>query len=200
MRLTLRDLVFAAINGAFIGILAPFIFANLTVKLPLPALLFAPLLALLAAIGVSIGYWLSKIRPFFFQLSKFGIIGITNTVIDLGVYNFFIFTSDISSGYLIAVFKSFAVLIAIVNSYIWNKFWSFEKQETDNVGKEFRQFLLVSLIGLLINVSITLFVVNGIGAPAGIAEKTWANVGGITASILVLAWNFIGYKFFVFKK
>ena len=35
---------------------------------------------------------------------------------------------------------------------------------------------------------------------AGVGEKVWANVGGLTASILVLTWNFVGYKFFVFKK
>ncbi len=200
MRLTFRDLLFAAINGAFIGILAPFIFANLAVQLPVSPILFAPILALLSALGVAIGYFLSRIRSFFFQLSKFGLIGVSNTVIDLGIYNLFIFMSDVSSGYLIAVFKSFSVLIAIVNSYVWNKFWSFEKKDVANMGEEFTQFLLVSLTGLLLNVGITAFVVNLIGAPADISDKTWANIGGLTASILVLTWNFVGYKFFVFKK
>lgn len=200
MRLTFRDLLFAAINGAFIGILAPFIFANLAVSLPIPVILFAPLLALLSALGVATGYFLSRFRSFFFQLSKFGLIGISNTVIDLGIYNLFIFMSDVSSGYLIAVFKSFSVLIAIINSYVWNKFWSFEKKEVSNMGEEFSQFLLVSLTGLLLNVGITAFVVNLIGAPGDISEKVWANVGGLAASILVLTWNFVGYKFFVFKK
>ena len=200
MRLSVRDLVFGAINGAFIGILAPFIFSNLTLKLPVPIFIFAPLLTLLSALGIAVGYWLSKIRPFFFQLSKFGLIGVTNTVVDLGIYNLFIYMSDVSSGYMIAVFKSFSVLAAIVNSYIWNKFWSFEKRGVRNIREEFTQFLMVSLVGLLLNVSITAFVVNIIGAPAGFADKTWANVGGLTASILVLTWNFVGYKFFVFKK
>lgn len=200
MRLTARDLVFGAINGAFIGILAPFIFSNLAFKLPVPVVIFVPLLAFLSALGIAVGYFLSKIRPFFFQLSKFGLIGVANTVVDLGIYNLFIYMSDVSSGYMIAVFKSFSVLAAIVNSYVWNKFWSFEKKEVRNLGEEFTQFLMVSLVGLLLNVGITAFVVNVIGAPAGIADKTWANIGGLTASILVLTWNFIGYKFLVFKK
>ena len=200
MRLSPRDLIFGAINGAFIGVLAPFIFSNLALKLPIPVVIFVPLLALLSALGIGAGYLLSKIRPFFFQLAKFGLIGVANTVVDLGIYNLFIYLSDVSSGYLIVVFKSFSVLAAIVNSYVWNKFWSFEKKEVHNVGEEFTQFLMVSLVGLLLNVGITAFVVNVIGAPAGVAEKTWANVGGLTASILVLTWNFIGYKFFVFKK
>ena len=200
MQLTSRDLVFGAINGAFIGILARFIFINLSVTLPIPVVLFVLILAVGAACGIAVGAFLSKVRPFFFQLAKFGLIGVANTVVDLGIYNLFIYMSDVSSGYLIVVFKSFSVMAAIVNSYVWNKFWSFEKKETHGIGEEFTQFLMVSLVGLLLNVGITAFVVNVIGAPAGVAEKTWANIGGLAASILVLTWNFIGYKFFVFKK
>ena len=198
--LTVRDLTFGAINGAFIGILAPFIFSNLGASLPISIPLFVLIMALLSAMGIGVGYMLSKIKPFFFQLSKFGLIGVANTVVDLGIYNLFIFITDISTGYLISVFKCFSVLAAIINSYMWNKFWSFEKKETGNLSEEFTQFLLISLIGLLLNVGITTFVVNVIGAPAGVEDKTWANVGGLAASILVLSWNFVGYKFFVFKK
>lgn len=200
MKLTPRDLIFGAINGAFIGILAPFIFSNLGATLPVPIIVFIPGLAIGAALGIAVGYYLSRIRPFFYQLAKFGLIGVANTVVDLGIYNLFIYMSDVSSGYLIAVFKSFSVLAAIVNSYVWNKFWSFEKKDVHNIGEEFTQFLMVSLVGLLLNVGITAFVVNIIGAPAGMDEKTWANIGGLTASVLVLTWNFIGYKFLVFKR
>ena len=198
--LTVRDLTFGAINGAFIGILAPFIFSNLGTSLPISIPLFVVIMALLSALGIGVGYMLSKIKPFFFQLSKFGLVGVANTVVDLGIYNLFIFITDISTGYLISVFKCFSVLAAIINSYMWNKFWSFDKKETGNLSEEFTQFLLISLIGLLLNVGITSFVVNVVGAPSGVADKTWANVGGLAASILVLTWNFVGYKFFVFKK
>ncbi len=201
--LALRDLLFAAINGAFIGLLAPFIFRNLFSGslAHIPVIAFVIVLSILSALGIAIGYLLGKyIRSFFYQLSKFGLIGVANTVIDLGIYNLFIYFSDVSSGYLISVFKSFSVLAAIINSYIWNKFWSFEKKEGKNIGEEFTQFLAVSLIGLLLNVGITSLVVNVIGTPASMNDKAWANVGGLTASILVLTWNFVGYKFFVFKK
>lgn len=201
--LSIRDLLFAAINGAFIGLLAPFIFRNLfsgpLAQVPVIAFVFA--LSILSVVGIAVGYFLGKyVRSFFYQLSKFGLIGVANTVIDLGIYNLFIYFSDISTGYLVSVFKSFSVLAAIINSYIWNKFWSFEKKEGKDVGEEFTQFLAVSLTGLLLNVGITSLVVNVIGAPTGISDKAWANIGALSASILVLTWNFIGYKFFVFKK
>ncbi len=200
MKLTPYDLVFGAINGAFIGALAPYIYSNLGGKLYFHSLVFIFIMAFGAALGIAVGYALSKIRPFFFQLAKFGLIGVTNSVVDLGIYNFFIYHSDVTSGSLIIVFKCISVLGAIINSYVWNKFWSFDKKSADNLGKEFTQFLIISSIGLLLNVGITAFVVNIIGAPTGFSEKAWANVGGLTASALVLTWNFVGYKFFVFKK
>lgn len=200
MKLSSRDLVFAAINGAFIGILAPFIFANLSVKLPVSEIVFVFLLSLLSALGVAVGYFLSRIKAFFFELAKFGLIGVTNTVIDLGLFNLFIYFSHVSDGYMVSVFKSFSVLAAIINSFIWNKYWSFAKKDSENVGEEFTHFLAVSLIGLLMNVGITSFVVNVMTTPAGFSDKAWANIGALIATVLVLTWNFVGYKFFVFKK
>lgn len=200
MKLTARDLLFAAINGAFIGILSPFIFANLSVTLPVSEVTFAFLLSLFSALGVAFGYFLSRFKPFFFELAKFGLIGVSNTIIDLGLFNLFIYFSHISDGYVVSIFKSISVFIAIISSFVWNKYWSFAKKDASNVGEEFTHFLMVSLIGLLLNVGVTSFIVNVLSAPAGVPHKVWANVAALAASALVLTWNFIGYKFFVFKK
>jgi len=78
--------------------------------------------------------------------------------------------------------------------------WTFGKKDQKHAGKEFVQFLLVSLIGLLLNAGIASLIVNVVGPLGSIGLKTWANVGTAVASILVLVWNFVGYKFFVFKK
>ncbi|MEP7162471.1 MAG: GtrA family protein [Candidatus Moraniibacteriota bacterium] len=199
--LTRRDLLFSAINGAIVGILAPFIFSNLSVSLHVSPVIFAVGLSLLSVVGIAVGYYLSKVLfPFLYQFAKFGLIGVANTVIDVGIYNLFITLTDISSGPLIVVFKTLSVFTAIINSYIWNKYWSFEQKETAEVSKEFGQFLAVSLTGLLINVGITYLVVNVVGSPKGMDPKIWANVGALTASLVGFGWNFVGYKFFVFKK
>lgn len=200
-QLTKRDLLFSAINGAIIGLLAPFIFSNLSLPFQISPLLLAIALAIVSVIGIAIGYYLSKVLfPFLYQFAKFGLIGVANTVIDVGIYNLFITLTNISSGSMIVIFKTISVLTAIINSYIWNKYWSFEQKDTTEVSKEFSQFLAVSLTGLLLNVGITYVVVNVIGAPAGMNPKVWANVGALTASLVGFGWNFVGYKFFVFKK
>lgn len=201
LKLTARDIFFAAINGFAIGLLAPFIFHNLGAKLPIPAILFACILAILAVVGISLGYWLGKIlRPFFYQLAKFGLVGVGNTVVDNGIFSFFIFLTAITSGPFIPLFRTISAFMAIVNSYLWNKYWSFQKKEENEVPKEFTHFVIISVIGLIINVSITSLLINVLGPQAGFSPTAWATLAGIIPIPVVLIWNFIGYKLFVFKK
>lgn len=135
------------------------------------------------------------------QAVKFVLVGGLNTVIDFGVLNLLIFTTSIASGFGYAAFKGISFVAAVINSYFLNKFWTFKS--AGNSGKEFSQFFLVSLIGFGINVGVASLVVNAIANPfgfSGISDKIWANVGALAATFCAMAWNFIGYKFIVFKK
>lgn len=202
MTLHNKDLFFAAINGAFIGLLAPIIVTNLGSKIPIPYIAFVALLATLATIGIGTAYFIasriSKLK-FFFQLAKFGIIGITNTIIDLGIFNLFIYITDTATGNAIIGFKVVSVNMAIINSYIWNKYWSFE-QKGEAKKSEVVQFWIVSIIGLILNAGITWIMINVLVSHGGMTDKAWASIASATASILVLTWNFIGYKLWVFKR
>lgn len=202
MTLRFQDLFFAAINGAFIGLLAPIIVTNLGSNIPLPYSLFVLLLAILAVVGVGVAHVIAERIAklgFTFQLAKFGLIGVTNTIIDLGIFNLFIYLTNIATGNIVLVFKFVSVNAAIVNSYIWNKYWSFEKKD-EAQGKEVVQFWIVSTIGLVLNAGITWIMINLVGAPDPISDKAWASIASALASVLVLAWNFIGYKLWVFKR
>lgn len=202
MTLRFKDLFFAGINGAFIGILAPVIITNLGSTLPLSYGLFVTILTLTSVIGVSMAFVIAshihRLR-FVFQLGKFGLIGVTNTIIDLGIFNLFIYLTDIATGNTILWFKIVSVNFAIINSYIWNKYWSFEKKENAQ-STEVIQFWAVSVVGLVLNTGITWMMINILGASLDIDAKAWASVASATASILVLTWNFIGYKLWVFRR
>ncbi|MDO8663552.1 MAG: GtrA family protein [Candidatus Wildermuthbacteria bacterium] len=137
------------------------------------------------------------------QAVKFVLVGGLNTLIDLGVLNLLIFMTGIATGFGYSAFKGISFTVAVVNSYIWNKRWTFKGSESNKGAKEFGQFLVVSLIGFGINVGIASLVVNVIGNPfvfSGISAKLWANAGAIIATFCTMTWNFVGYKFIVFKK
>ena len=118
----------------------------------------------------------------------------------LGILNFLMWTSGIASGVLYSVFKGSSFALATVNSYFWNKFWAFEKKETEKTGKEFLQFFSVAGLGFLIHLSVATLLVNVVGPQFGLSEKIWANLAAIVAIFFGFSWNFFGYKFLVFKK
>ena len=157
------------------------------------------LVPLLATFGVYSTFRLGRRNPLFFQFGKFLTIGLSNTSIDFGILNLLMFLTNIESGYLYSLFKAVSFLVAVINSYFWNKFWTFENTGTA-IGKEVLQFITISGIGFGINVIVASFIVNVIGSVGEISPRLWANIGAFAAILISVFWNFLGYKFVVFKK
>jgi putative flippase GtrA len=155
---------------------------------------------ILTVICLWVTWLLGKRFLWIFQMAKYLLIGVLATIADLGVLNLLMWISGVATGVSFSAFKGISFVMATTAKYFGDKFWAFEKTERAGMGKEFSQFFIVTLIGLGLNVGAASLVVNVIGSQFGMSEKLWANVGGIAAAFAVTAWNFIGYKFFVFKK
>jgi len=158
------------------------------------------ILPILALIALALAYLISKKIKFVFQFAKFVAVGFANTAVDFGVLNILMLISGVIGGLTYSIFKGISFMTATAHSFIWNKFWTFERAETKKTGKEALQFFVVSLVGLVINVVVASLVVNTIGPRWDISLKLWANIGAACGSVSGLLWNFLGYKFIVFKK
>jgi len=192
-----KDIVSSIVIGEICAWLLLIIAKDLGAKIPF-WWLFPIALPLLSVFGILVAYWLGKKIIVIYQLAKFLLVGVLNTLVDLGILNLIILFVEVSSGIWYSIFKGFSFLVAVINSYFWNKWWTFEKKG-EGGGKEFSQFLMVSVIGFGINVGIASLVVNISGPQLGLSPKIWANVGAVMATLCSMLWNFVGYKFIVFK-
>lgn len=160
-------------------------------------------LIFLFLIFANIAIWLAAIigrkLPAIFQIAKFAAVGAFNTFFDWGILNLLIALTGIASGVGFGVFKGFSFAIAVGASYFWNKYWTFKKKE-DSSAKEVGAFLGVSAIGVIINITLASLVVFFIKPEGNLTPERIANIGAALATIISLVWNFIGYKFIVFKK
>jgi len=162
---------------------------------------FLPIiLPLLSILGIYIVSLFKERMPVLFQAGKSFLVGISNTFIDFGILSVLMETFGIFAGWPYVVFKGISFSFATINSYFWNKFWAFEKRKTKETLKETSQFYLITFGGLLINLGISSFVVNIIGPQFGLEIKLWAYIGAFAAVFFGFLWNFLGYKFIVFKK
>lgn len=195
------DIILALITGEAVAWLFSGILKDVKFLAGIKALewILAGFLPILALGGLWLSFLIGKKFLFVFQAAKFFLLGVLATLVDLGALNFLMSVSGIASGLYFSLFKGISFLAAMLGKYWGVKLWAFEKKEMAGVGGELGKFLLVSAVGLSINVIAASYIVNTIGPQAGFSEKIWANIAAIGAAFIAFIWNFFGSKFIVFK-
>jgi putative flippase GtrA len=139
------------------------------------------------------------IKKIVVQFSKFVVVGFINTAIDFGVLNLLMFATGIREGAILFVLNAISFSVATTNSYLWNKYWTFRDKDSAKVV-EIGQFLVVSIIGALINSGIVFAISTFVDPMFGLSQAVWVNAAKVVATGISLIWNFLGYKFIVFKR
>lgn len=191
------DTVASISLGLIIGILTPLILKNVGKVLPFQDYYFV-IFPILTLVGVWISYLIGGRLPVIIQIAKFGVIGVANTAIDFGVLNFLSAQFHIYKGLEVSPLNAVSFVVAVTNSYFWNKHWTFKAKE-GKTGKQFVEFIVVSAIAIVINTGLV-YIITLIPPVAGISEALWLNIAKLIATFISLAWNFVGYKFVVFKE
>jgi len=158
---------------------------------------FLPVLVLT---GLWFSYLIGKKYLLIFQLAKFVLIGALFALFDLVILNSLMGYFGITVGIGYSVFVTISFVIITTVKYVADKYWAFEKTEGKQIGMEFAGFFVVTLISGVIHIGVASLIVNIVGPLFGISALLWANLGKILGILVASAWNFIGYKFLVFKK
>ncbi|MDO8558117.1 MAG: GtrA family protein [bacterium] len=142
---------------------------------------------------------LGRRRPTLFQLGKYAAIGFFNTALDFAIFNSLVLLTNIEPrGARAGLLTTISFTIAVINSYLWNKYWTFRSKGPARVG-EFAQFVVVALVGLVLVSGFLTVMTKFIEPPYGLNIRQWANAVKVMSIFISLAWNFSGYKFIVFR-
>lgn len=211
MKFSKKDFWFSIFTGAGTGLIVWRIleFLGFSKLRLVPTPWFVIIIPILWIVGVKLGYFLGRWFNFFNQFGKFAAIGFTNAAVDFGILDLLIAFSGFSTGKYFSLFKTISFLVALVNSYVLNKFWAFTDPVPDVVprrverlsrsGFQFLKFAGVALVSLLINVTIASTLVY-FGHPLNEVEAhRLANIAAILGSASALIFSFIGFKLLVFK-
>jgi len=189
--------------GAAVGLLSQPILANivgsrfdLTLGVRIGVFIGFTILAPLALFILSL---LGKFVPVLYQFGKFASVGVLNTFVDIGVLNLEIIALGTPGPWHYRLFKAVSFLAGTTNSFLWNKFWTFDSREPANALQTFK-FYGVAVGGFLLNVGAASYVFSNVAPPASVSIALWANIAAMCGVAASFAWDFIGYKFFVFKK
>ncbi len=87
-------------------------------------------------------------KPVILQLLRFGAIGVLNTALDFLVLNFISKTLGIDSGFKLGQINIAGFMLAVIQSYFWNKYWAFDTAAI-SLFKNFIRLVLVGSLGAL---------------------------------------------------
>ena len=134
------------------------------------------------------------------QIFRFVVIGVLNTLVDLAVLNLLLYLFRYQGIRVYPILKSISFIIAVANSYIFNKYWVFSVGTSPTI-KESGKFFGVNIVGLFLNLvvaSSTLFFLVSIFRNT-VSTIVMANGSALLGTFAVAVMNFFLYKHFVFK-
>ena len=142
---------------------------------------------------------------------KFGLIGVLNTLVDFVVF-YLLNRYVIKSGPTVVLLgativagpylsNAISYVVANIHSFIWNKFWTFQKKEPltrREVGRYIATscgFLIISSIGLSLFMSVFQMPAFAAIIPAGLIPLA----AKIPNTCVTMFYNYLMNKFWVFK-
>jgi putative flippase GtrA len=166
-----RDIVLAVVVGFFSGALSIPVLINLGIALRIPLLSLPFIGAALSAIALLASSLAAGRVSSLFEFTKFAVVSVLNSAVDFGGLNFLILITGVASGAGYVAFKSVSVTLGVINSYLWNKYWTFDASKSSAARRELIAFLVVTLLAVGVNVAGADVIVNVIGAPLGSAPS-----------------------------
>ncbi len=136
-------------------------------------------------------------RKLIAQFTRFGVVGLLGLVIDLAVFNLLRSTvlspENLHEGPVLA--KIISTSLAIVANWIGNRYWTFREHRGRQLWREFVEFLIVSLGGMLIGLACLWISHYVLGFTSIIADNISTNVIGLALGTL---FRFTFYRLWVF--
>lgn len=114
-------------------------------------------------------------RPVIVQMLRFAAIGSINTALDFIILNFITKSFNITSGLELGMLNGISFVIAVIQSYLWNRAWTF----SENTGTSLFQNAL------------RLILVGGLGFIAFLAVFIGAAYGAVSEFYLIVLFGFV---------
>ncbi len=134
---------------------------------------------------------------------KFAAVGAFGAVIDFGFFN--LFTSLL--GILAIVSSGLSFIMAVVSNFVLNRYWTYPDSRSKSLAQQAIQFLLISLVGMVIRLILFALLETPF---IDLAGQTVPNIGftptfighNVTlalAILVVMMWNYIANRYWTYN-
>lgn len=135
---------------------------------------------------------------------KFLVVGAIGAVVDFGTFNLLNNLLHINP----IVSQGFSFFAAVISNFVWNRLWTYPDSRSKNVWKQLAQFLLVSVIGIVIRTPIFALLhtqlvrlyTEILPSLQGISPQFMGRNSALAAAVgVVMLWNFFVNRYWTYN-
>ena len=132
------------------------------------------------------------------SIVKFGIVGLLGFVVDVGIFNLLRLGVGGAEGWWTTALgaKVVSTSVAIVFNWIGNRYWTFRADRHTHVVREFIEFIVASLAGMVVALGCLWFSHHVLGLVDIVSDNISGNVIGLGLGTLL---RFLLYRYWVFN-
>ncbi len=147
-----------------------------------------------AAVNLS---WLERayapVRTLAHEIAKFGIVGLSAFVIDVGLFNLLLYGGILTDRPITS--KIVSVAAATTFAYFANRYWTFRHRGRTHMGREYLLFFALNGVAMVISVSCLWVSHYVLGLDSALADNISANVIGLALGTLFRFWSYRRWVF-----
>jgi putative flippase GtrA len=183
--------------------------SELTPAKPTPLHVFSMLDRLIWSVAARFGNKAREVDRFL----KFAIVGGIGALVDFSTLNLLELTVlrpvGPNEGLNVGLATSIAFVLAVINNYVLNRYWTFPDSRSRSASVQLTQFFAVSFVGLLFRlvfVSLTYACFGAFAQPilqtstdAESVAHLGSNVAQAISIFIVLFWNFFANRYWTYN-
>jgi len=132
------------------------------------------------------------------KYAQFTLVGVSNMLVDLGVFNLFLFLISTRSPALLVSYNVAALVLANANSYLWNTLWTFRRQARHD-ARQVSMFGVQAAFNVGMSNLLLWGLAHGLLAYTALPSQISGNVAKVASMVAASTVSFVLLRHFVFR-
>jgi putative flippase GtrA len=143
---------------------------------------------------------LAKLKKGSIRFSKFTVVGFSNAVLDIGTLNLFLWLASTRDPSVLALYNGVALLLANLNSYVWNTRWTFRGRAKRGNIRQRTLFGLQVLVNIGISNGLFWIMIRPVLIYTEVPAYLAGNVAKIISVLVASTISFFFMRYVIFTR
>ena len=142
----------------------------------------------------------AKLKKASVRFSKFTIVGFINAFVDIGTLNLFLWFASTRDPSVLALYNGVALVLANVNSYLWNTRWTFKGRAKRHDPRQRTLFTAQALFNICVSNGLFFMLIRPVLIYTEISAYLAGNVAKLISVAVASTISFFLLRYVVFSR